>query len=35
MINSDELIGATEYVIVYAKSRVNRFRCNRFPLYFH
>ena len=33
MVNSDELIGNTEYLTSYARCRINRCRYNRFLLY--
>jgi hypothetical protein len=34
MVNSEELIGTTEYVTLYKRCRLNRSRYNRFRLYF-
>jgi hypothetical protein len=33
VVNSEELIGTTDYVTVYAKCRLNRCRYNRVLLY--
>jgi hypothetical protein len=33
MINSEELIGTTEYLTLYTRCRINPFRYNRVPLY--
>jgi hypothetical protein len=33
MVNSEELIGTTEYLTLYARCRVNRCRYNRVQLY--
>ena len=33
MVNSKELIGATEYLIQAARYRINQCRFNRVPLY--
>ena len=33
MVNSEDLIGTTEYVAVYARCRLNRCRYNRVLLY--
>ena len=35
MVNSEELIGTIEYLTLWARCRVNRFRCNRVRLYLH
>jgi hypothetical protein len=33
MVNSDELIGSTEYLTLYTRCRINRCRYNRVRLY--
>jgi hypothetical protein len=33
MVNSDELIGTTEYLTLCTRRRVSRCRCNRVRLY--
>jgi hypothetical protein len=33
MVNSEELIGTTEYMTLYTKYRINRCRYNRVRLY--
>jgi hypothetical protein len=33
MVNSEELIGTTEHVTLYARCRLNRCRYNRIRLY--
>jgi hypothetical protein len=34
MVNSEELIGSTEYLTLQARCRINRCRYNRVRLYF-
>jgi hypothetical protein len=34
MVNSDELLGTTEYLTLYTWCRINRCRYNRVRLYF-
>ena len=33
MVNSEELIGTTEYLALYARCRISRYRYNRDCLY--
>jgi hypothetical protein len=35
MVNSEELIGTTEYLTMQARCRINRCRYNRVPLYLY
>jgi hypothetical protein len=34
MVNSEELVGITEYLTLYTRCRVNQYRYNRVRLYF-
>jgi hypothetical protein len=34
MVKSEELIGTTDYLTLYTRCRINRYRYNRFRLYF-